>query len=199
MWELRAVSCAAFDARFVRETGLAGEIASLVEPVLAGLGFRLVRVRISGRDGTTVQIMAERSDGGITVEECAVLSRQLSPLFDAHDPLPGQYTLEVSSPGIDRPLVRPSDFQDWAGWEAKIEMRELINGRKRFRGVLAGVDGDQVRLGVEPDAAEGKFISLPIAGVAEARLVLTDELIRETLRRAKKESRQPPQAADAGD
>ena len=105
------------------------------------MGFRLVRVAISGRDGSTVQIMAERPDGTITVEECAEISRSLSPVLDAHDPIPGQYTLEMSSPGIDRPLVRPSDFEDWAGYEAKIELKEPISGRKRFRGVLEGVEG----------------------------------------------------------
>ena len=105
------------------------------------LGFRLVRVTVSGRNGTTVQIMAERPDGTITVEDCADISRQLSPLLDAHDPITGHYTLEISSPGIDRPLARPSDFEAWAGHEAKIEMKELVAGRKRFRGVLKGLDG----------------------------------------------------------
>ena len=148
---LRTVSGAASDARFVGETGLAAEIAALAEPVLDDLGFRLVRVVVSGRNGTTVQIMAERPDGTITVEECAEISRSLSPVLDAHDPMPGQYTLEVSSPGIDRPLVRPSDFEDWAGYEAKIELKEPIAGRKRFRGVLEGIEGEEVRIEVELD------------------------------------------------
>jgi ribosome maturation factor RimP len=181
----------AANARFVVETGLAAEVAGICEPVLASLGFRLVRVLISRRDGTTVQIMAERTDGTMTVEDCASLSRQISPVLDAHDPLPGSYRLEISSPGIDRPLVRPSDFVDWAGQEARIEMREPVGGRRRFRGVLAGVDGGEVRLvasAAATDSAPGALVSLPIAGIAEARLVLTDELIRETLRRAKQES-----------
>ena len=122
------MSGAASDARFIGETGLAAQIAAIAEPVLADLGFRLVRVVLSGRNGSTVQIMAERPDGTITVKECAEISRRLSPVLDAHDPMPGQYTLEVSSPGIDRPLVRPSDFEDWAGYEAKIELKELIGG-----------------------------------------------------------------------
>jgi ribosome maturation factor RimP len=186
----------AADARFVAETGLAAEVAGLCEPVLASLGFRLIRVTISQRDGTTVQIMAERADGTITIEDCAAISRQLSPVLDAHDPLPGSYRLEVSSPGIDRPLVRPSDFRDWAGHEAKLEMREPIAGRKRFRGVLEGADGDAVRLSVDDASAGRRLLLLPIAGIAEARLVLTNELIRETLRRAKRESAQRAAAAD---
>lgn len=178
---------AALEARFVAETGVAAEIAALAEPVLVALGFRLVRVMLSQRDGMTVQVMAERANGTITIEDCAAISRQLSPVLDAHDPLPRQYRLEVSSPGIDRPLVRPSDFADWTGYAARIEMREPIAGRKRFRGVLEGVAGGEVRIALE-DQPTRPVIGLPIAGLAEARLVLTDELIRETLRRAKRES-----------
>jgi ribosome maturation factor RimP len=180
------VNSAASDARFIGETGLAAQIAAIAEPVLADLGFRLVRVVLSGRNGATVQIMAERPDGMLTVEECAEISRRLSPVLDAHDPIHGQYTLEVSSPGIDRPLVRPSDFQDWAGYEAKVELKELLAGRKRFRGMLEGVDGDEVRIEVDTEELGRQVIGLPIRLVAEARLVLTDELIREALRRAKK-------------
>jgi ribosome maturation factor RimP len=185
------------DARFVGETGLAAEIASLAEPVLADLGFRLVRVVVSGRNGATVQIMAERPEGTITVEECAEISRRLSPVLDVHDPIKGQYTLEVSSPGIDRPLVRPSDFDAWAGYEAKIEMKELISGRKRFRGVLEGIEGEEVRIEVELDQLGRQVIGLPLGLIGEARLVLTDELIRETLRRTKKGSSDQAAAADA--
>jgi ribosome maturation factor RimP len=180
------VSGRASDARFIGETGLAAQLAAIAEPVLTDLGFRLVRVVLSGRNGTTVQIMAERPDGTISVKECADISRRLSPVLDAHDPIQGQYTLELSSPGIDRPLVRPSDFEDWAGYEAKIEMKELIEGRKRFRGTLEGVEGEEVRIEVELDQLGRQVIGLPIRLVAEARLVLTDELIREALRRAKK-------------
>ena len=114
------------DQRFVRESGSAGQIADLIEPALADMAFRLVRVRIMGRDEPTLQIMAERSDGTITIEDCVEISRQLSPLLDAHDPIVGKYNLEVSSPGIDRPLVRPSDFEDWAGYEVKVELNELL-------------------------------------------------------------------------
>jgi ribosome maturation factor RimP len=174
------------EARFIHETGLAAQLAALVEPVLDDLGFRLVRVTISGRNGTTVQIMAERPDGAITVEECAEISRQLSPLLDAHDPLPGQYALEVSSPGIDRPLARVSDFVTWAGYQAKVELKEPVSGRKRFRGVLEGVEDAEVRIEVELDQLGRQVVGLPIALIAEARLVLTDDLIREALRRAKR-------------
>ena len=173
------------EARFLRETGVAADIAALVEPALGELGFRLVRVIISGHNGTTVQIMAERPDGTITVEDCADISRHLSPLLDAHDPIASRYTLEISSPGIDRPLARVSDFEAWAGHEAKIEMKELVAGRKRFRGALKGLAGDAVRIEVHADQG-GPEVSLPVGMIAEARLVLTDALVRETLRRAKK-------------
>jgi ribosome maturation factor RimP len=181
------VSGAASDARFVGETGLAADVAALAEPVLIDMGFRLVRVAISGRDGTTVQIMAERPDGTITVQECAEISRNLSPVLDAHDPISGHYTLEISSPGIDRPLVRPSDFEDWAGYEAKVELKEASSGRKRFRGVLEGVEDGEVRLEVELDQVGQQVIGLPIGMIGEARLVLTDDLVREALRRSKAE------------
>jgi ribosome maturation factor RimP len=185
------------EARFIGETGVAAQVAALIEPALNDLGFRLVRVTVSRRDGTTVQIMAERPDGTITVEDCADISRNLSPLLDAHDPITGRYTLEVSSPGIDRVLARASDFEAWAGHEAKIETKELVAGRKRFRGTIRGLAGSEVRLDVPPDQG-GPEINLPVGLIAEARLVLTDELIRETLRRAKKASANPA-AGDAAD
>jgi len=181
------VAGAISEARFIRETGVAAEIAALIEPPLNDLGFRLVRVTVSGRNGTTVQVMAERPDGTITVADCALISRNLSPLLDAHDPIAGHYTLEVSSPGIDRPLARASDFQAWAGQEARIETKELVEGRKRFRGLLNGLEGDEVSVTLSDDQG-GTTISLPIGRIAEARLVLTDDLIRETLRRAKKQT-----------
>jgi ribosome maturation factor RimP len=193
------VSGRASDARFMGETGLAAEIAALVEPVLGELGFRLVRIVVSGRNGATLQVMAERPDGTITIEECAKISRRLSPVLDVQDPIRGPYTLEVSSPGIDRPLVRPSDFEDWAGYEAKIELKEPLAGRKRFRGVLEGVEGEEVRIEAEIDQLGRQVVGLPIRLVGEARLVLTDELIREALRRAKKGDKDQPAAADAAD
>jgi ribosome maturation factor RimP len=184
-------SGAVSEARFLSETGIAGEIAALVEPTLSDLGYRLVRVTISGRNGTTVQIMAERPDGTMTVEDCADVSRQLSPLLDAHDPIAGRYTLEISSPGIDRPLARPSDFVAWAGHEARIETKELLGGRRRFRGILKGLAGNDVQIEVSADQG-GPEMSVPVGSIAEARLVLTDELIRDTLRRAKKAASNRP-------
>ena len=160
------------DRRFTRETGPARAIADLAEPVLGELGFRLVRVKVSGRDGGTVQIMAERPSGEMTIEDCATISRRLSPVLDAYDPMPGQYRLEVSSPGIDRPLVRPSDFALWAGHEAKIELKELVDGRKRFRGVIEGVENSEVRLSIELERkAEKVTIGLPFSLIGEAKLV----------------------------
>ena len=165
--------------RFMRESGLAAEIAALAEPVIGELGLRLVRVKISAQSGTTVQIMADRPDGSISVDDCASISRRLSPLLDAHDPVPGGYTLEVSSPGIDRPLVRPSDFEDWAGFEAKIELKELVDGRRRFRGILEGYEDGEARLRIElKDYDEPQVVGLPVALIGEAKLVMTDSLLK---------------------
>ena len=126
------------------ENGQAGRIAALAEPVIEALGFRLVRVTVSNRDGGTLQIMAERADGQIDVNELAKISRDLSPLLDAHDVISDRYFMEVSSPGIDRPLVRPSDFQKWVGYEAKIKVKQAIEGQKRFRGFIEGFDNNEV-------------------------------------------------------
>lgn len=174
------------DARFVSETGLAARLAALAEPVVVESGYRLVRVTVSGRDGQTVQIMAERPDGTMTIEDCETISRNLSPLLDANDMVPGAYRLEVSSPGIDRPLVRPSDFEAWAGHEARIELREPVGGRKRFRGVLEGFEDEEVRILCDLGEQGHQVLGLPVALVADAKLILTDELIREALRRSKR-------------
>src|SRR4026208_1801449 len=156
--------------RFARETGPARVIADLAEPVLEELGFRLVRVKVSGRDGGTVQIMAEKPTGEMTVEDCATISRRLSPVLDAYDPMPGHSRLDGYSPGSGRPLVRPSDFALWAGHEAKVELKELVDGRKRFRGVSEGVEDDEARLRIE---LEGKdelvTVGLPFSLISEAR------------------------------
>jgi ribosome maturation factor RimP len=165
------------ETRLARETGPAQRVAALAEPVLAGLGFRLVRVRMSG---TTLQIMAERPDGTFTIDDCEAVSRALSPVLDVEDVIPSRYHLEVSSPGIDRPLVRPSDFEAWAGHEAKIEMAVPVAGRKRFKGNLEGYEAGEVRLFIEnPEGAakEPVLIGVPFADIADAKLVLTDQLI----------------------
>ena len=170
------------DQRFARETGPARAIADLAEPVLEELGFRLVRVKVSGRDGGTVQIMAERPSGQMSVEDCATISRRLSPVLDAYDPMPAQYRLEVSSPGIDRPLVRPSDFALWAGHEAKVELKELVDGRKRFRGVIEGVASDEARLRIELEGKEEPVvIGLPFSLISEAKLVAGVDGFRQDL------------------
>lgn len=171
--------------RFILETGLASDLAALVEPVLESLGFRLVRIEVSGRDGKTVQIMAERPDGSMTIDDCEAVSRAVSPLLDVQDIVSDAYRLEVSSPGIDRPLVRPSDFVDWAGSEAKIEVKAPIEGRKRFRGLLEGFEDGEVLIEADLGEEGRKVIGLSVGMIATARLVLTDELIREALRRAK--------------
>lgn len=182
------------DARLVTETGLAARVAAIAEPVADDLGFRLVRVRISGRDGCTVQVMAERADGTFTVEDCESLSRALSPALDVEDPIQGQYNLEVSSPGIDRPLVRLSDFVRWAGHEAKIEMDVPVDGRKRFRGLIRGVEGESVRIDM-PAGSEPEIAVLPIGDIGEARLVMTDALVEESLRAGKAREKNSPEGA----
>ena len=173
------------DERFVRETGLAASLASLVEPALGDLGFRLVRVAVSGREGKTVQIMAERPDGSITIEDCEAISRQISAVLDVNDVIADAYRLEISSPGIDRPLVRLSDFEDWSGYEAKIELSEPVGGRKRFRGTLEGFEGNEVRIVCDLDQIGVTTLGFPVSLITEVHLVLTDELVREALRRAK--------------
>ncbi len=170
------------DRRFARETGVAREIADLAEPVLEELGFRLVRIKVSGRDGGTVQIMAERPQGEMTIEDCALISRKLSPLLDEADPLPGGYRLEVSTPGIDRPLVRPSDFASWVGHEAKIELKELVDGRKRFRGRIEGVEADEALIRIElPGEEEPQTIGIPFSLILEAKLVADKDAFRADL------------------
>ena len=166
-----------------------------IEPSAAELGFRIVRVRLSGNRRKTLQIMAERvSDGQMSVDDCGRLSRALSPLFDLEDPIPGEFTLEISSPGIDRPLVRREDFERFVGHEAKLEIAAMNDGRRRFRGVIAGVDGDEVQLKLP----EGNEVSFELAALSEARLVLTDKLIEEDLRRAKAAAAAEAEDTDEG-
>ena len=182
------------DPRLIAEPGLAARVAAVAEPVIEGMGFRLVRVRISAAEGCTVQVMAERPDGTLTIEDCEEISRALSPVLDVADPVPQAYRLEISSPGLDRPLVRRSDFERHAGHLAKIEMSVPVDGRKRFRGFLAGVEGDSARIRLEEAKAakagdKAEFL-LPIEDMAEAKLVLTDELIEEALRKGKAAERE---------
>ena len=186
------------EPRLVTETGIDARVAAIVAPTLMDLGFRLVRVKISGRDGCTLQIMAERPDGTFTVEDCEAASKAISPVLDVEDPIDRAYNLEMSSPGIDRPLVRVSDFARWAGHLAKVDMEVPVSGRKRFKGTLEGVEGDLALLRRDdPAKDEAAQVKLPIADVGEARLILTDELIREALRRAKAVGRAPDDSDDA--
>lgn len=173
-------------ARLVKEEGLDAKVANVVAPVIEDLGFRLVRVRMYDHNGLTMQIFAERPDGTMSVNDCEAVSRALSPVLDVEDPVPQAYNLEVSSPGIDRPLVRRSDFEMWTGHIAKIETAYLIEGRKRFRGTLVSVEGDTVNLRRD-NAAKGEDTAaeIPLEAIASASLVLTDDLIREALKRDK--------------
>jgi ribosome maturation factor RimP len=172
------------DKRLITETGVAARVAAIIEPVIQDLGFDLVRVKVSSTNGCTVQIMAERPDGTMSVVDCETVSRAISPVLDLEDPVSQAYYLEISSPGIDRPLVRVSDFERWTGYDAKIEMAVPLNGRKRFRGFVRGVEGEHVLVEL-PDVKEDeeRIARLPLSGLGEARLVLTDDLIRESLRR----------------
>lgn len=151
-------------------------IEELIAPALAEMGFALVRIHLTGGARPTLQIMAERSDeSGMTVDDCAAVSHTVSAILDVEDPISGAYTLEVSSPGIDRPLVRRRDFERFAGFEAKVEMHNAIDGRRRFRGRLAGVEGNTVRLTTK----DGDAV-LPIDDIDQAKLVLTDDLLAAT-------------------
>lgn len=172
------------DERLVVETGVAARVAAVVTPVAEDLGLRLVRVKISSQNGCTVQIMAERPDGTLAIEDCERLSRSVSPVLDVEEPVSGAYHLEISSPGIDRPLIRRGDFARWEGYEAKIEMAVPVAGRKRFRGLLRGVEGEWALLELldAKDEAD-RMVRLALADLGDARLVLTDDLIRESLRR----------------
>ncbi|MBI6629349.1 ribosome maturation factor RimP [Pontibaca salina] len=155
-------------------------LAEIITPVVEDLGFELVRVRLMSGKATTLQIMADRPEGGIDVDECGDISNAVSATLDVEDPILDTYTLEVSSPGIDRPLTRLKDFEDFEGYEARLETEELIDGRRRFKGVLAGVEGEEVLINV----AEGT-IGLQFDWLTDAKLVLTDDLIKEMLRQRK--------------
>jgi ribosome maturation factor RimP len=178
------------EPRLIIEPGRAARVAALVEPVLAALGYRLVRIRISAFAGCTVQIMAERPDGTMTIEDCEAASRALSPVLDVADPIESAYRLEISSPGIDRPLVRRSDFDRYAGHVAQVEMQAPIDGRRRFRGELVGAEGACARIRrADAGADADSEILLPIDDMTEAKLVLTDALISESLRKSKHNQR----------
>lgn len=171
------------EARIIIETGLDRRIAEIIEPVLVGMGFKLVRARLMNQNGLTLQVMTERNDGTMTVTDCEEVSMAISPVLDVEDPVDKAYHLEVSSPGIDRPLVRKSDFARWQGHIVKCETSILVDNRKRFRGKITEVDTDgftverdQVAYGEEPR------VKIPFNTLSEAKLILTDDLIRDALR-----------------
>jgi ribosome maturation factor RimP len=183
------------EPRLVVEPGMAARVSAVAGPVLQGMGYRLVRIKISGEAGCTVQIMAERPDGSMQIEDCEAVSKALSPVLDIADPIDRAYRLEISSPGIDRPLVRRSDFERYAGHLVKIEMAVAHQGRKRFRGKLDGVVDKAVRLHRDDiPAGEDAEVMLVLEDIADARLVLTDELIAESMRRGKAAEREQRQA-----
>ena len=166
----------------IAKAALDRRIAEIITPVIEDMGYEVVRVRLmKSLKETTLQVMAQKPDGTIEVDDCAKISTALSATLDVEDPIIEAYSLEVSSPGIDRPLTRLKDFEQWAGNEAKIETSEMIDGRRRFKGQLAGVEGDEVLITLD-EQGEDITIGLKFDWMSDAKLVLTDELIREVLR-----------------
>ena len=187
----------AADPRLIAEPGVAARVAGIAEPVIEGLGYRLVRVRVTGAEGCTVQIMAERPDGSMTVEDCEAVSRALSPILDVNDPVDSAYRLEISSPGMDRPLVRRSDFERHAGHLVKIEMDVPLDGRRRFRGTIGAIADNTVKIHRDDAAAgDNAEVTLRIEDMSEAKLVLTDALIAESLRRGKAQEKEAREALE---
>ncbi len=168
----------------IAKTSTDRRLAEIITPVIEDMGYELVRIRFQGGKTKTVQIMADKPDGGIEVDDCAQISTAVSATLDVEDPIEDAYDLEVSSPGIDRPLTRLKDFQAWKGYEAKLETADLIDGRKRFRGTLQGVEDDEVLIEIELDG-EDVVVGLDFEWLSEAKLVLTDDLIRDMLRQRK--------------
>ena len=168
----------------VAKTAMDRRLAEIARPVIEGMGYELVRLRLMGGKTATLQVMADKPDGGIEVEDCARISTDLSAVLDVEDPIDGEYTLEVSSPGIDRPLTRLKDFDAWTGHEAKVETAEPLDGQKKFKGEVAGTEGDEVLLTIDRPGGP-VTIGLTFDLLADAKLVLTDELVRETLRQRK--------------
>ena len=160
-------------------------LAGIVRPVIEDLGYELVRLRLMGGKTPTLQIMAEKPEGGIEVDDCAKISTAVSAVLDVEDPIEDNYTLEVSSPGIDRPLTRLKDFDMWEGYEARVETSELIEGRRRFKGILNGTEGDEILITLEDTPDGDVTIGLKFDWLSDAKLILTDDLIREILRQKK--------------
>ncbi len=190
-----AADLAALDTHLIAPPGVARQVFELLRGPAEGAEFEIVRIRFGAQDGQTLQIMAERPDGSMSVEDCAELSRTLSAVLDVEDPIPGEYNLEISSPGIDRPLTRPKDFERWQGFDAKIELSEALSGRKRFRGLLQGVEDGEVLVECDIEGfSEPQVLGLPFRQLSEAKLVMSDDLIRESLKR---QGRAPDASDDA--
>jgi ribosome maturation factor RimP len=162
------------------------ELERLIEPIAEAMGFELVRVRLTGANRPVLQVMAEKPDGTMDVDDCAALSRAISAAFEEVDPIESEYVLEVSSPGIDRPLTRRRDFETYAGHEARVELKYPLDGRKRLRGTLQGLRGEDVVIETDlgPERGRGE-LAVPYMSIGEAKLVLTDDLIAEDLKRRK--------------
>lgn len=186
----------------IAKTAMDRRLADIIQPVIEGLGFELVRIRLMGGATRTLQIMADKPEGGIEVDHCGDISTAVSAVLDVEDPIEENYVLEVSSPGIDRPLTRLKDFEMWKGWEARIETTELIDGRRRFKGTLAGVEGEEVLIALD-EGKETVIIGLQFDWLSDAKLILTDELITEMLRQKKTsgviDESQFDEIEDAGD
>jgi ribosome maturation factor RimP len=176
----------------IAKTAIDRRLADIVQPVIEGLGFELVRIRLMGGQRRILQIMADKPEGGIDVDDCGRISTGVSAVLDVEDPLEDAYVLEVSSPGIDRPLTRLKDFDAWQGWEARIETTELIDGRRKFRGTLQGTEGEEVLIEIE-DKGAPVTIGLRFDWLSDAKLILTDELIAEMLRQKKAAGIDPAQ------
>ncbi|WP_213684713.1 ribosome maturation factor RimP [Roseicyclus sp.] len=168
----------------IAKSAIDRRMAEIITPVIEDMGFEVVRIRLMGGMTKTLQIMVQRPDGGIEVDECGQISTAISAVLDVEDPLEDAYALEVSSPGIDRPLTRLKDFEQWEGYEARVETTEMIDGRRRFRGILAGIEGDEVLVNIE-EGGETITVGLHFDWLSDAKLILTDELIREMLRARK--------------
>ena len=168
----------------IAKTAIDRRLAGIVQPTIEAMGYELVRIRLMGGKTRTLQIMADRPEGGINVDDCARISTAVSAVLDVEDPIEDNYTLEVSSPGIDRPLTRLKDFDTWNGYEARVETGELIDGRRRFKGILAGTEGDEILITIE-EGGEDVTIGLRFEWLSDAKLILTDELIAEMLRQRK--------------
>jgi ribosome maturation factor RimP len=184
------------EPRLFVETGLEAKVAEIVEPVIESMGFQLVRIRTTGENGLTLQIMAERPDGTMSVQDCEAVSRAISPVLEVEDPIERAYHLEMSSPGIDRPMVRKGDFVRWAGHILKCETSVMVEGRKRFRGWIGEVDETGFVIERDdPSPDEEAILTIPFSAYAEGKLILTDELIDQALK-ADKQAKKAQRKAD---